>query len=150
MQVQQLSVCTEALYQNIQGELTLKQKREYKEIDKAITMAKLTVERMCQKIKAGNHGWTPKLTIVILAVLYWKGLAKCKKGGRVGKEISKKKRSKRRDTALNREPQNRITETQKNVQCTEQHLHKLQANKDHRQMWLGQLIVAQVEAANLP
>jgi len=53
---------------------------EYEDIDKAIMMAKQTAERMCQKIKARNHKWTPKLTTAIQAVLYWKGLAKCKKG----------------------------------------------------------------------
>jgi len=50
-----------------------------------IMKAKLTADRMCQKIKAGNHRWTPEFTTAIQAVLYWNGLAKCKKGGRVGK-----------------------------------------------------------------
>ncbi len=59
-----------------------------------IMKAKLTADRMCQKIKAGNHGWTPELTAAIQAVLCWKGLAKCKKGGRVGKELLKQRGAK--------------------------------------------------------
>jgi len=45
-----------------------------------IMKAKLKADRMCQKIKTGNHRWTPELTAAIQAVLNWKGLAKCKKG----------------------------------------------------------------------
>jgi len=73
LQAQQLSKCTTKFYQNIQGKLSWKQSQEYESIDKEIMAAKLSAERMYQKIKASNHRWTPELTTMIQAVLYQKG-----------------------------------------------------------------------------
>ena len=93
MQAQQLSKCTTKFYQNIQGKLTWNQKWEYESIDKEIMLAKLTAEKMCWKIKAGNYRWTPETT-AIQAVLYWKELTKCKNGGKVGKQLLKRQGTK--------------------------------------------------------
>jgi len=46
------------------------------------------------KDKSQKPWMDPRITTVIQAVLYWKGLAKCKKGGRVGKELLKRRGAK--------------------------------------------------------
>jgi len=67
--------------------LTVKKEHEFKQLDKEITEAKIKAERQCWKIKAGRYGWTPELNKAIQTVLYWKGIEKCQKGGKIGKDI---------------------------------------------------------------
>jgi len=38
------------------------------------------------QIKAGKYGWMPELNKAIQMVLYWKGIEKCQKGGKIGKD----------------------------------------------------------------
>jgi len=77
------------IHKEIKGQLSAQQQCKYEApIDKEIIAAKLQAEGQCQKIRAGQYGWTQELTQAIQLVLYWKGMQK-EKRGKVGKEILK-------------------------------------------------------------
>jgi len=82
----QLSMQAHTLAQKISGALTAKQEHEFEQLNKEIMEAKIKVERQCWKIKAGRYRWTPELNKAIQMVLYWKGIEKCQKGGKIGKD----------------------------------------------------------------
>jgi len=82
----QIFMQANTLAQKINRTLLAKQEQEFEQLDKEIMEAKIKVERQCQTIKAGKYGWTPELNEAIQMVLYWKGIEKCQKGGKIGKD----------------------------------------------------------------
>jgi len=62
---------------------------QYEEVDKALNTAKLSTEKSCRKFCAGRIPWTPVLTQAIQRIQYWKGIAKCVIGGKIGTTVLK-------------------------------------------------------------
>jgi len=52
--------------------------------------AKIEAECHCQKLNTGKIPWTPSLTLAIYKVLYWKGLQKQLKGGKISSTVLRK------------------------------------------------------------
>ncbi len=65
------------------------QEMEYNHLDQDIIMAKLKVERLCQKIHAGNIPWTPALTQAIQHIMYWKGMMSRQLGNKISTTVLK-------------------------------------------------------------
>jgi len=71
------------VYQTRGMPLTVNQLKRYNAIDQQYAEAKVAAERQCRKFHAGKTPWMPSLTQLIYCVLYWKGICKCIKGGRI-------------------------------------------------------------------
>jgi len=69
------------------GWLTQDQQYEYKAIDQAATMTRISAECQCWKLKMGKAPWSPDLTTAIYWVLFWKGVLLCTNGHRVGSSV---------------------------------------------------------------
>jgi len=60
------------------------------QFDRQWVQAKIDAERHCQKLNTGKIPWTPSLTLAIYKVLYWKGLQKHVKGGKISGTVLRK------------------------------------------------------------
>jgi len=61
-----------------------------KQIDQKWTQAKIKAERHCWKLNTGKIPWMPSLTMAIYKVLYWEGLQKRLKGGKISGTVFRK------------------------------------------------------------
>jgi len=84
--LQEKQICNRVntLVTKITGTMLAKQEHDF-EHDKEITKGKIKAERQCRKVKAGKYRWMLELNKVIQMVLYWKGIKKRKKEGKLEK-----------------------------------------------------------------
>jgi len=61
------------------------------QLDQQWTLGKINAECHCRKLNTGTIPWTTSLTLAIYKVLYWKGLQKQLKGGKISGTVLRKR-----------------------------------------------------------
>jgi len=114
--------------------------------DRALTWAKLEAEHQCRKLKTSKVDWCLLITQAINAIQYWKGWAKRQAGGVISNNVLQtwawKAHLKHEAHGEGPTPE-QIKQWLDMAYTT---FKRLKGQQDRRDTWLGELIVAQVEA----
>jgi len=129
---------------------TEKEKQEQWElIDQHLTTTKIEAEKQCRKLHAGKVPWTPAVTQPIYKILYWKGIQKRLKGGKISGTVLWKWASQGVETFKNEHLQMTGEEASEKIKSAVQDYKQIKKQSDRRDIWVAQMITAQAAARNM-
>ncbi len=128
---------------------TAQQEADYNALDAQLTTAKLEAERQCRKICAGRTPWTLAITQAIQRILYWKGIAKRRKDGKISTTVLKRQAAKGQQQLSESHWQLPPENIKQKISAAYDNYFKIKAQRDARDTWIRQLITAQASAKNI-
>jgi len=141
---QRLSILQEQLRQP--GDLRQSHRKELNSIDLIVTEARLSAEKSCRKLKCGQVQWSPPVTKLIYKILFWKGLLKREKGGKVSLHVLRSRAKKAQLPQVPYPGEISQQQIQEKISAAYKSLARFKRDENSRDTWIAQLIAAQASA----
>jgi len=144
------NLITKFVEATLKTDSTLEQEKtcELELIDQQWTQAKIEAECHCRKINTGKAPWTPSLTTAIYKVLYWKGIQKQMKGGKISRTVLRKRAKQGGETFSVEHFHLATPSLLQKIKTVLADYKTLKKQKDRQEIWLEQMIQAQADAQN--
>jgi len=136
------------LSQEVSGQPTRPQQRQFEALDTQLVAAKLQAERHCRKLRMGNIPWCPEVTRSINRILFWKGILRRVTGRVIGTSVLHS-RAKAGGIPWSTDYFAMATpEVEDKIQRAHKAFKVVKHTPDHRSTWIAGVIAAQAQAHN--